>query len=281
MRTFLVSLAAITLPLFLHSAEGRFRVWTNNEGRTISAEITALEGDTATLKMEDGREYPVSLSSLSEEDNAFAREWLARQETLTRFGVIEAEIGIPTEPIIQSPFDEDTPRTQKGEIAGWKAGIGEWRVEEGALIGDELPQNNHASSLTYKLEATDLIITAEVRLGEAEQITFACRDTVPPNLHLGRLYITRDKLWIQHMTGISTSTKSERLVTEEVSIDPEEWYRVTIEIVGEQFRAKVGDEEIEASHPRFSDAKGIVALVNRGQGARFRNVALWHAKTRE
>ena len=31
----------------------------------------------------------------------------------------------------------------------------------------------------------------------------------------------------------------------------------TIEIIGDRYRAKVGEEEIEATHPRFADAKGI------------------------
>ena len=80
------------------------------------------------------------------------------------------------------------------------------------------------------------------------------------------------------MTGISKTTTAERLVTVDVDLDPEEWYDVTIEIVGDTFRATVGKEELEASHPRFSDAKGIVALTNRGRGAMFRRVSLWHAE---
>ncbi len=187
-------------------------------------------------------------------------------------------LGEPTKAIVETAFDKDTPRTRKGDLLGWKAGIGEWRVENGMLIGDELEENHHASSLTHRFEATDLIITAQVRLGTAKSIAFACRDTVPPNLHLGRLFITPDMLWIQHMSGIAKTTKSTRLVTKKVKIDPEKWYDVTIEIIGDTYRAKVGDTVIEGSHPRFADAKGIVALVNKGQGANYRKVAIWHAK---
>ncbi len=188
------------------------------------------------------------------------------------------ELGTATEVIVATVFDENAPRTRKGDVAGWTAGIGEWRIEDGALIGDELEENHHPSSLTYRIEATDLIITAQVKLGAAEFIAFACRDTVPPNLHLGRLYLTPDQRWIMHMTGIAKTSTAKKLITEDVRIDPEKWYDITIEIIGDRYRAKIGEEIIEAQHPRFADAKGIVALVNKGQGASFRNVALWHAE---
>lgn len=261
--------------------ESNVRDWTNREGRTISAELTALEEETATLRMENGRTYEVPLATLSEADRDYVSRWQAEQEAKARSEAMGLELGEPTEAIVESSFSEDTPPTRKGEIAGWNAGIGEWRIEEGALVGDELPEDNHVSSLTYRLEANHLIIEAEVRLGTAEQIAFACRDTVPPNLHLARLYITPDKLWIQHMSGIAKTTKAERILTEEVDLDPEEWHPVVIEIIGDHYRARVGDVELEAEHPRFADAKGIVALVNKGQGARYRNVSLWKAEPKE
>ena len=80
------------------------------------------------------------------------------------------------------------------------------------------------------------------------------------------------------MTGISKTTTAEKLVTVDVDLDPEKWYDVTIEIVGDTYRATVGEEELVASHPRFADAKGIIALTNRGKGAKFRNVSIWHAE---
>lgn len=190
----------------------------------------------------------------------------------------DTTLGTPTEVIVATAFDEDTPRTRKGDVAGWTAGIGEWRIEGGALIGDELEENHHPSSLTYRIEATNLIITAQVKLGEAEFIAFACRDTVPPNNHLGRLYLTPDQRWIMHMTGIAKTSTAKKLIIEDLQIDTDKWYDITIEIIGDRYRAKIGEEIIEAQNPRFADAKGIVALVNKGKGARFRNVALWHAE---
>ncbi|MDF1811860.1 MAG: hypothetical protein P1V20_06585 [Verrucomicrobiales bacterium] len=273
----LISLFAILLHLSVQ-AENTFRNWTNSEGRTITAELVELKGDNATLRMKNGRKYVVALSTLSEEDRQYSATWLEEKAAAEALSGVDTKLGVPTGTIVETTFDKDTPPTRKGDIAGWKAGIGEWQVADGSLIGNELPEDNHHSSLTYRFEATDLIITTTVMLGEATQIAIACRDTVPPNLHLGRLYITPDKLWIQRMSGIAKTTKAERLVTKEVNLKPDEWYDVTIEIIGDTYRAKVGKEELEASHSRFADAKGILALVNKGQGARFKDVAIRNAK---
>lgn len=274
------SIFAITSLAIVFSKDG-LRNWTNKEGRAISAELISVNGEKVTLRMANGRKYDVELSTLIEADGEYARNWQKAKETAARMEEAGIENGVVTEAIVETAFDTETPRTRKAMIAGWQAGIGEWRIENGVLIGDEVPEDNHASSLTYRFEATHLIVTAEVQLGTATEIAFACRDTVAPNLHLGRLYITPEKLWIQKMSGISKTTKAERLVTEEVSLDPDKWYNVTIEIIGDTYRAKVGKEEIEATHERFADAKAILALVNRGQGAKFRNVSVWHAEPKE
>jgi hypothetical protein len=189
-------------------------------------------------------------------------------------------ISEPTKVIVSTPFDQPSPPTRKGAINGWQAGIGEWSVKDGALHGDELEENHHPSSCTYRFEATDMIITAQFRLGTATQIAFACHDTVPPNNHLGRTFISKDAIWVTRMSGISKTTKSEKLAELKTPIDPEAWHTITIEICGDHYRAKVDDHVVEAHHERYKDAKGIVALINKGQGAQFKNVSIWHAKAK-
>jgi len=184
----------------------------------------------------------------------------------------------PTNLIVATPFTQDTPLTRRGPIHGWNAGIGQWRVQEGALHGDELAEDHHASSCTYRLDAKDMVITAKVKLGDAVHVAIGCRDTVPTHHHLGRTFISRDGIWIQKMSGIAKSTKAEKLAQVDSPMDPNAWYDVTIEISGDHYRAVVGEHVVEAHHSRFQDAKGIVALIVKGQGAQFKNVTLWHAE---
>ncbi|HCN29139.1 MAG TPA: hypothetical protein DIT64_10370, partial [Verrucomicrobiales bacterium] len=64
----------------------------------------------------------------------------------------------------------------------------------------------------------------------------------------------------------------------EVKLDPNTWHRISIEIVGDHFLAKIDDHVLEATHERFKERKGRIGFVARAEGAQFRNVALWSAK---
>lgn len=189
-------------------------------------------------------------------------------------------LGMPDRLIVSSAFDQDHPKTRKKPIQDWKAGIGEWWIADGALHGDELPEDKHASSCTYATEATHLVISAEFRLGGAQHIAFGCRDHIKPHHHLARTFISRDAIWITHMSGIAKTTKSQKIAELKIPLDPEAWYTITIEIVGDCYRTTVGDHVVEAKHPRFGDTKALIALITKGQGAQFRNVSLWHAKSK-
>ena len=205
---------------------------------------------------------------------------------LTLLAVITAQAQTPpvthiaeaTKLIVSTPFNEPAPPTRKGQLNGWQAGIGEWSVKDGALHGDEVAEDNHASSCTQRIEATDLVITAKFRLGIAQHVAFGCRDTIAPNHHLARTFISKDGIWIQHMSGIAKTTKAVKCGELKTAIDPEAWHDITIEIVGDHYRAQVDGHVLEARHERFKDAKGIIALINKGQGAQFKDVSVWHAK---
>jgi hypothetical protein len=185
----------------------------------------------------------------------------------------------PTKLVVSTPFNEPAHATRKGIINGWQASIGEWRVQDGALHGDEVAADNHPSSCTYRLEATDMIISAQFKLGTATHVAFGCRDTIAPNHHLGRTYISQDAIWIVRQSGISKTTKSEKLTELKTSMDPNTWHDITIEIIGDHYRATVDNQVVEAHHERYKDAKGLVALITKGQGAQFKNLSIWHATT--
>jgi hypothetical protein len=63
----------------------------------------------------------------------------------------------------------------------------------------------------------------------------------------------------------------------EVNLDPNAWHTVTVEVCGRRWRARIDDHVVEGEHERFLDRKGRVGFVARGEGAEFRNVALWQA----
>lgn len=179
--------------------------------------------------------------------------------------------------IVSTRFDQPTESMRKGTIEGWKAGIGVWKVENGSLHGDEVASDKHPSSLTWKLQATNMVLSAKFRLGTSPQIAFGCRDTVAPFHHLGRTFINQDGFWITRMSGISKTTKSIKVAELKTPLDPSAWHQITIEIIGGHYLVRIDDHHLEARHERFQDAKGIVALISKGQGAQFKEVSIWHA----
>ncbi|MCY2976736.1 MAG: DUF1080 domain-containing protein [Planctomycetota bacterium] len=184
----------------------------------------------------------------------------------------------PTQLIVATAFDQATPLMRKKPIHGWSAAIGQWQVKDGVLHGDEVAEDNHPSSCTWKLDATDMVITAQFKLGTATHVAFGCRDSIAPHHHLGRTYISQDAIWVVRQSGISKTSKSEKLAELKTPMDPNAWHDITIEISGDHYRATVNSHVVEAHHERYKDAKGLVALITKGEGAQFKNVAIWSAK---
>ena len=197
----------------------------------------------------------------------------------------KTKITIPGQLVTAEAFDRTESLAKKGTV-GWRGGIGEWQVDRGAVYAkDEKPSaarpNGHEAVCEYVTELGDLVMTAEFKLGTSPQVGFVCRDTNNPNHHLGRILVTPTSVWLQKMSGIAKQTSKEILQKIDAKFDPEQWYQVTIEISGDTWRATVGDHELTAKHDRFKDPKGRVGLVAKGEGAQFRNVAVWKAQPKQ
>jgi len=168
---------------------------------------------------------------------------------------------------------------------GWRGGIGTWSIKDGAAYAvqegpSEKRPNGHEAVSEHIVDLGDYVLTGEFKLGPSPQIGFVCRDTNQPNLHQGRVMITPTAIWIQKMSGISKETRREELKKIEGKLDLDTWHRITIEICGDHFFAKIDDHVLEASHERFKERKGRVGFVAKAEGAQFRNIALWSAKAK-
>ena len=64
----------LLLLLMLVPAMGEVRVWTNDAGKKITAELVEISGDDVVLSVK-GHLYRVPISSLSEEDQTFIKNW--------------------------------------------------------------------------------------------------------------------------------------------------------------------------------------------------------------
>jgi len=60
------------------TASAETRSWTNDQGKSITAELDRVEGENAVLTM-NGKEYPIAITTLSAADQAFIKDWQATQ----------------------------------------------------------------------------------------------------------------------------------------------------------------------------------------------------------
>jgi hypothetical protein len=194
---------------------------------------------------------------------------------------------LPDKPIAAEKFDkpESFAKEKQPGTNGWRAGIGTWSIRDGAAYAlqegpSEKRPNGHEAVCEHLVDLGDLVLTGEFKLGASPQVGFVCRDTNKPNHHLGRVVITPTAIWIQKMSGISKETRREELKKIEVKLDPSTWHRITVEVCGDRWFAKIDDHTLEATHERFKDRKGRVGMVARAEGAQFRNLELWSAKPR-
>ncbi|MCC9608503.1 DUF1080 domain-containing protein [Blastopirellula sp. JC732] len=194
----------------------------------------------------------------------------------------------PTKLISAEKFADQSAFGVKGKPGanGWRAGIGEWTIVDGAAYEkserpSEKRPNGHEAVCEVVTDLGDLVLTGEFKLGDSPQVGFVCRDTNQPNHHLGRVVITPKAIWIQKMSGIAKETRREELTRVAAEIDPKAWHTVTVEVSGDRWIARIDDITLEAQHERFADRKGRVGMVARGDGAQFRNLALWDAKQPE
>lgn len=194
---------------------------------------------------------------------------------------------LPDQLIAAETFDkaESLTKHRQPGTDGWRGGIGTWSiVDRAAHAAQEGPSekrpNGHEAVCEHIVDLSDLVLSGEFKLGASPQIGFVFRDTHQPNHHQGRVVITPSAIWIQKMSGIAKETRREELTKIAVKLDPNTWYRITLEVCGDRFFAKVGDHTLEAKHERFKDRKGRVGFVARAEGAQFRSIALWSAKAK-
>jgi hypothetical protein len=81
MKRHLPALIAIPLLAASFCAAREPRVFTDNEGRKITAELTLVEDESITLKRSDGKTFTIPLEKLSEEDRDYSLDWKKRHES--------------------------------------------------------------------------------------------------------------------------------------------------------------------------------------------------------
>lgn len=267
----LVSCSGLLLISF--SLAGEMRTWTNQGGRTIEAEILSLDGDTATLKMTNGREYEVPLSSLSDADATFALQWKAEQDALARAPRPK------TEPVMAKPGKVLYHSSLNELDEGWRASHGDWSAGEEGLSGIERAADDHAAVFKRALNFTTAIIEFDFMLGETKGASFGIDDSSD---HVCRVSLSSTGFQARKddhdHEGPDVAKPFNPIDTE---LEPDEWHTVRIEILGEEMLAQIGRDISLGSDALLAGEKTKCGFVVSGDTARFRNLTIWEALPNE
>lgn len=113
-RRVLRLLPLVVAPLaFVAASRAEVRTLTDKQGRTIKADVIAVENDVVKIKRDDGRSFDLPLNLLTDEDQAALRDWAKKQESIIPAGAIESVFGrgkfnsvkLPPESVMRSYTD--------------------------------------------------------------------------------------------------------------------------------------------------------------------------------
>ena len=118
--TSLITSCLLALIGITPSIHAEVRTLTDQQGRSIKADVIAVENDIAKIKREDGRTFDLPLSQLVEDDQKTLREWAKAQESIIPAGAIDIVLGRTKFKSVKQPPESVTqPRSDgRPEVVG-------------------------------------------------------------------------------------------------------------------------------------------------------------------
>lgn len=112
---FLLLVIGLTIPV-----RADVRTLTDQQGRSIKADVISVENDVAKIKREDGRTFDLPLNQLVEEDQKKLREWAKAQESVIPAGAIDVVFGRTKFKSVKQPPESVTQTKTDGttEVVG-------------------------------------------------------------------------------------------------------------------------------------------------------------------
>ncbi|MDA1065314.1 MAG: hypothetical protein O3C43_02295 [Verrucomicrobia bacterium] len=210
---------------------------------------------------------------------------------LTALGAPLAKKGTP---ILSNPFEGSLERHESVDLKnGWtrKISFGIWTLQnDGSLKAINVPEHGHGPVLTFIALIRDIIIECE----------FMIPETPIKDRHF-RIFIDEDGFGghnIQSTANLSSSfrpvgftlqhlRKDEKqgIVQDvdfgplELNLIPGKWYKMRLEVVGDQARTTVDGITLESQHANLNVEKSKIGLNPGLAGGSIRNFKAWEVKS--
>lgn len=263
----LLSLCALTR---IHAGEAEVRTWTNSAGQTIQASLVSVSAESGevTIRREDGNEFTVALSSFSGQDAKYVENWLAMQTAPKPES--EALMATTGKLLFSDSF------ASIGE--GWQANVGDWKAEEGVLIGTEREADDHAGVMKRAMPLKDVVIEFGLKMGDATGMSFSidadghlCRLTVSPTSFQAKKD-DMDKEGPNEGKAFNTVT---------TKLDTDEWQTVRMELLGQEMVTSIGDDVSMGTHEELAMEKAKWGFTVSGGPVYIKDLKVWEAVPNE
>tara|TARA_R110002096_G_scaffold301332_2_gene496214 strand:+ start:552 stop:1439 length:888 start_codon:yes stop_codon:yes gene_type:complete len=260
------------------SGGNAIRTWTSTDGKAIEASLVEAKESGVLLQLQNGKRYDVPFEKLSPEDIAWV-EGLAAAAASAE----QAAAGLAFDPLLATTgeilFEDDLSEIREG----WASGNGDWKSEEGALIGKERVEDDHAATFKRALPFKDAVIQFSIKLDGAKSTTFSIDNATG---HLCRVSVNAAGITAQKDDNDKDKGPDEgaRYNAVERKLADGEWHTVMIELVGDTFLAQVDGEEDDVSfgsHEMFAGEKMKLGFTISGESAQFKDFRVWEALPKE
>lgn len=157
----------------------------------------------------------------------------------------------------------------------WTANKGEWQIEEGVLVGKELPADKHAAVLTWKLPHQDSALRCSFQLKDAQFFHLSLNH---PKGHLFRVMIDKRGM-VLRTDKDKKDPKSKPIVLAQAkkSLDPNKWYTLQLEMQGDKVVAQLDNGlKVEGQHPSLKNKKTGYRFVLKGDTLLIDDVSAWN-----
>ena len=157
----------------------------------------------------------------------------------------------------------------------WNVAIGEWKVENGTLAGTERPTDHHAAVIKTPFSNLAAVVQFSFMLKGESSFHFSIND---PNGHNSRVIVRTNSVTMRKDLDKKNPRSYSPVLDEAgVSIAPDTWHTMAVELNGEEMLVRVDDAMfLYGSHPGINQEKKDFGFPVMG-AALFDNVKIWNA----
>ena len=156
----------------------------------------------------------------------------------------------------------------------WAANKGEWKIDDGVLVGKELASDKHAAVMTWKLPNRNSVIRCSFQLKDTNFFHVSLNFEKG---HLFRIMINQSGMILRtDKNNRKAKNKPVTLAQVKGKIEPGKWYTLQLEMQGEKVVAQIDNGmKVEGHHPSLDADKTGYRFVMKGDSLLLDDMTAW------